>query len=559
MLLAKDAQTVQFFGLPQHNNRVFLGTTSFTYDDSPYTTKARINGCFYHLFKDEEVDDDTFPFPLGERFKAADIANVLTLGKIYWISYFTKSISYRIARIPIALPIPFDQKYIKIGEANQDFKDFLENMSTDKDKAPLMWHKAVSEFNAVQHKVIADPGSEEELKDKLPKGSDDSPVDVSTTPYVSLAGLPSDEDVEENKQLIDALNKRLDTLRDENDENIFSKTTADRRDELAPLLGGEEKEGDDDDVLEGSATNDDNGGGGGGGSSYSLGGSEKILKILNLSKETDEHLKDKYPTIKMLQEEFFLRTTDEFKNMTKTNESGHKEPLFKRSDVEEFIILCRWIEENREKSVDVDWEKFTKRSFNKFRKEAPKEHLGEIFEELGIDKATVKTLKDKVQTPAQLVQKPRSLYKDEVKGGDLGPIKEFKKWYSFHSIGFLPSDWIISFREFNDIHQKERDLRKVLSQGVGLTHDAIRTLKMNDISDVTALIEKTEKWRIGDKGDVSCVNKMLCCLGGNDEDDPESKMKEWEEMGLTRNYAIDIINFRHWYIFYVDRKPDMKG
>ena len=504
VLLAKDARTVEFFGLPQHNTNtdVFLGTTSFTYDDSPYTTKARINGCFYHLFKDEEVDNATFPFPFGESFKAEDIANV-NIPNINAGGVFTKSISYRIARIPIALPIPFGQKYIKKGEANQDFMDLLEEMSTDKDRAPLWWHKAVSEFNAGQHEVIADPDNKEKLKDRLPEGSDDSPVDKNTSPYVSVE--PWNTGDGENKQLLESLKKRLTTLHVESDKYID------------PIV-------------------------------------KKILRILNLSEETNQYLKKTYPTIKKLLD-FFLHTTDEFKAMKKPNGRNGliKEPLFKASDVEAFIIFCRWTEkeETEEKNGDVDWGKFTKRSFNQFRKDAPKTHLDEIFDELCIDEEVKNTLKGKVQTPSQLFQKAESLYKNNKKvgGGDLGTIKKFKDWYSFHSIGYLPSDWIISFRAFKNHHPKELELRKVLSQ-VGLQHDAIRALNMNDVKDVSALIERTENWKT--------VNKYKGGGTKTPAQAQENDWKEWEKMGLTRSDAIDIINFRHWYTFCVERKADMK-
>ena len=65
-------------------------------------------------------------------------------------------------------------------------------------------------------------------------------------------------------------------------------------------------------------------------------------------------------------EELFLNSTEEFKAIHKRN-GEMKEPLFKRNDTEEFILLCRWIEAHRGEG-GINWELFNKENFNDFRK-----------------------------------------------------------------------------------------------------------------------------------------------------------------------------------------------
>jgi hypothetical protein len=299
---------------------------------------------------------------------------------------------------------------------------------------------------------------------------------------------------------------------------------------------------------------------------------EKVLGILNLREETDNYFRAHYPKTDGF-EEFFLSTTEEFE--AKYKQHGEwKEPRFKRSDREEFIILCRWVEDNQAvNGGKIDWEQFNKESFNDFRKQAPKDDLFEILKELGIyNNNVVKALESKnVQTPAHFVQKPKSWFeklcigepgKEEdsnhflLNGTEKYAIEKFKDWYNFHFNGYLPSDWIVSFRN-DDIHLKEREMRKVL-QVIGLGADAIHALKMNDIRDVTTLNRTSMYWRTENKRGLG-LYPFTDSIPGVRSGDRESRSNEWKLMGLTRNDASDIINFRHWYKFYVAGKNNMKG
>jgi hypothetical protein len=300
---------------------------------------------------------------------------------------------------------------------------------------------------------------------------------------------------------------------------------------------------------------------------------EKVLGILNLREETDNHFRARYPKQKEF-EEFFLNTTEEVKAKYKQN-GKWKEPRYKRSDREDFIILCRWIEDNQAVKGKIDWEKFNKESFSDFRKQAPKDDLFEILKELGIyNNNVVKALEEKnVQTPAHFVQKPKSWFEklcigepgtEEnsnhhhllLNGTEKYAIEKFRAWYNFHFIGYLPSDWIVSFRN-DDVHPKEREMRKVL-RVIGLGADAIQALKMNDIRDVTALNRTSMDWRTEDRRSL-VLPSFTDSFPGTRGGDWESRSNEWKLMGLTRNDASDIINFRHWYKFYVAGKNNMKG
>ena len=214
----------------------------------------------------------------------------------------------------------------------------------------------------------------------------------------------------------------------------------------------------------------------------------------------------------------------------------------------------------------INWEEFNEKDFNTLREEAPKEDLRKVLKELGIDRdEVVNALKAKsVLTPAHFVQKPKSWFSNleisstlEVdsdveqneqqtnqpllNGTDKFEIERFKQWYTFHMVGCLPPDWVVSFRN-DEVHNKERNMRKVL-RTIGLSADVIDALKRNDIRDVTTLNRTSKAW----KAEKKC---------GEEEEDISNS---WQRMGLTRNDAADIINFRHWYHFYVAGRLNMKG
>lgn len=306
----------------------------------------------------------------------------------------------------------------------------------------------------------------------------------------------------------------------------------------------------------------------------------KVIGILNLREATDEHIRAQYPTLKEF-EDFFEGTTQEIRKMYKRNGKKWKEPLFKRSDTEEFVILSRWIEANEDEGGKINWDLFTKESFNDFRKQAPKNDLVEVLKELGLfNDKVVKTLEDNnVQTPAHFVQKPKSWFEKlgtEENSNALfnatekHAIEKFKEWYSYRFVGYLPSDWILTFRN-DDVRPSERELRMVMRE-IGLPSDAVRSLKMNGIRDITALNRASKDWRTeieekevtesGMNGDedgevsASAANRFF---GKRDDEELESCATEWKLMGLTRNDASDIICFRHWYKFYVSGKKHMRG
>ena len=298
----------------------------------------------------------------------------------------------------------------------------------------------------------------------------------------------------------------------------------------------------------------------------------KVLSVLNLRDEAVNYLREKYPTLPLFETFLFLKLSFEAVRAFHTIHGELKEPQFKRSECEEFIILARFAKEKKNQDDDgtVKWEHFNEENFNVLREQAPKEDLSKMLKELGIDNdKVVKTLKAKsVQTPAHFVQKPKSWYSKLEVDQDIGEneqqskqlllngtekfaIEKFKQWYTLNSIGYLPSDWVVSFRN-GDIHPKERDLRKVL-RVIGLNADAIDALKMNDIKDIATLNRASKDWRTGS----SMTNRLH---GMRDRDgEQDSQSNAWQRMGLNVNDASDIINFRHWYNCYVAGKLNMEG
>eukprot|EP00985_Skeletonema_marinoi_P020614 scaffold12321_cov115-Skeletonema_marinoi.AAC.1 len=298
----------------------------------------------------------------------------------------------------------------------------------------------------------------------------------------------------------------------------------------------------------------------------------KVLDVLNLHDETDHFLKENYPTMKEF-ENFLNLSFEAVKAFHKIN-GELKEPRFTRSDREEFIILRRWLAEEKKKQDNgtVNWERFNEENFYVLREQAPKKDLSKVLKELGINNEKVmNTLEAKsIQSPAHFVQKSKSWYnklgeepdteengqqsnKLLLNGSEKVAIEKFKQWYLFHSIGYLPSDWIVSFRN-DDVHPKERDLRKVL-RVIGVNADAIEALKMNDIKDIPTLNRTSKEWRTESTRGLSSIADRIPWIGA----EQVSRSKEWKDMGLTRNDAREIISFRHWYNSYISGRLNMKG
>ena len=111
----------------------------------------------------------------------------------------------------------------------------------------------------------------------------------------------------------------------------------------------------------------------------------KVLDVLNLHDETDHFLKENYPTMKEF-ENFLNLSFEAVKAFHKIN-GELKEPRFTRSDREEFIILRRWLAEEKKKQDNgtVNWERFNEENFYVLREQAPKKDLSKVLKELGIN------------------------------------------------------------------------------------------------------------------------------------------------------------------------------
>jgi len=258
---------------------------------------------------------------------------------------------------------------------------------------------------------------------------------------------------------------------------------------------------------------------------------DKVFGTLNLRPQTKEYLQNNLEKL----EEILQLLSDEIKDKTYDKE-GKKHAIFNQAERDTLILLHRWMEENRGDDEEVKWEDYNVRNFNAFvLEQVPKDILDEILKELLLDDVRVKINDKKVFTPASFVEKSKYWYEHEINlnSTDIHEIEKFKKWYKHRLDTYLPSDWIVSFRkeaaQVNDL-----EWRNVL-KGTGLKADAIHALEINDVCDFATLNHTFEKWRITKhNGDVS-----------------NSDWNEWQKMGLKENDARNIINFRHWYNFYV--------
>mmetsp|Transcript_37171 Transcript_37171/g.75838 ORF Transcript_37171/g.75838 Transcript_37171/m.75838 type:complete len:827 (-) Transcript_37171:3061-5541(-) len=288
---------------------------------------------------------------------------------------------------------------------------------------------------------------------------------------------------------------------------------------------------------------------------------DKVIRILGLLPATKVCLKKEYPTQKLF-EEFLQLSSEEVRANTMAEEGdkvdkeedggdtykkGKKDlrARFNQADRAKLILIGRWTESNLNvHGHEIQWEDFNKKSFNDFvRKEVDDIILDEILDELKLSKEVKETLKDNgVHTPAGFVEKSKYWYEHEIKlsSRHISEIEKVKRWYKYQLDTYLPSDWIMAFRE-EAAQVNDLEWRKVL-KAIGIKADAIQALEINDISDFASLIYTSEKWRINGPRE------------SNDWSMPE--WNEWQKLGLKEKDARNIINFRHWHKFYVAGMKD---
>jgi len=289
---------------------------------------------------------------------------------------------------------------------------------------------------------------------------------------------------------------------------------------------------------------------------------DKVIRILGLLPATKVYLKKEYPTQQQF-EEFLQLSSEEVRATTmaeegdkvdeeedgeETDKKGKKglRTRFNQADRAKLILLRRWTENNRAHGQKVKWEDFNRESFDIFvREEVPESILLEVLKELNLSKKA-KVLKDNgVHTPASFVEKSKYWYEHEIElcSTDMDEIEKFKKWYKYQLDDYLPSDWIMAFR--NDRKRtKVFEWRKVL-KAIGLDDDMVQTLEINDICDFASLIYTSEKWRI---------TKPTSKKNGGDVGN--SDWNEWQCFGLKESDARNIINFCRWHKFYVAGEKD---
>ena len=202
-LFAADKDTFYFIGLPQYDGSsgVFVGTTGFSFTARVHSFSAPLHGCFYAIFKEADVSD-IFPFPVGKAFTSTDISNVVP-----GLAVGTK---YRVARIPVVLPLPFGLSTIRTGNVDEEAVEWLEELDTV-EHVPLLWREALGLFDKTQQQVLADPQHATTLQPYLPLGG--SPVLASTSPFLSATSVNSDGAVQALSHLITPLEGRLARLR----------------------------------------------------------------------------------------------------------------------------------------------------------------------------------------------------------------------------------------------------------------------------------------------------------------------------------------------------------
>ena len=284
---------------------------------------------------------------------------------------------------------------------------------------------------------------------------------------------------------------------------------------------------------------------------------DKVIRIIGLLPATKVYLKKEYPAQQQFEE--FLQLSSEEVRTTTMAEEGEKvdreedgggtynrgkkglRERFNQADRAKLILLRRWTENNRAYGQNVKWEDLNRESFDIFvREEVPAAIHFEVLKELNLSKKA-KVIKDNgVHTPESLVEKSKYWYEHEIElcSTDMDEIEKFKKWYKYQLDDYLPSDWIMAFRNGRK-RMKVFEWRKVL-KAIGLDDDMVQTLEINDICDFASLIYTSDKWRI---------TKPTSKKNGGDVSN--SDWNEWQCFGLKESDARNIVNFRRWHKFYV--------
>ncbi len=281
---------------------------------------------------------------------------------------------------------------------------------------------------------------------------------------------------------------------------------------------------------------------------------EVCLNILDLRDETKDWLENKYTTSRDI-EDFLQLSSKKIEAMQLSTEEidsdkkGKKHARFNQAERASFILLRRWTERYLD-GEDIKWANLNRKSFNELVcDEVDGIIFEEILRELKLSEEAKESLdKSGVKTPASFVMKSKYWFKHEIElsSSEICEIEKFKRWYKYQLDKYLPSDWIVAFREeAAQVQGVDFEWRKVLKT-IGLKADAIQALEINDISDFINLIYTPEKGR------VTKPKRM----NGGVEGISDSDWNEWQKIGLKKNDARHIINFCHWHKFYVAGQKD---
>lgn len=207
--------------------------------------------------------------------------------------------------------------------------------------------------------------------------------------------------------------------------------------------------------------------------------------------------------------------------------------LLKRREIEEILVVEKWAASQGE---NIDWVNFTRESISKFRHEIPEKDLEEVLKKaIRVPELQDRLGQKRVTSISLFVQKPIAWFEKEfcntatLSSSDVDEIEKFKAWCKYEYIGFLPVDWDQSYHIFCQFPpaQSELDLRHIL-RVLGLKADAVRSLKLRGVTDITWLKKISKNWKIDEK------------------DGNRVATEAWKSIPLTKHEALEVVKFGQW-------------
>ncbi len=207
-LVAKDSNTIQFFGLPRGTITApptallnYVGTGSLGFTSKPIGTAANLNQCVYVLRKKRSIPAGLL-CPMGPSFTSSKVRDLFPT--------MAKREQFQIIRLPIGLPVTLGHEEVHTGTMEEEHVDMLSIFFPSGDGN--FWYEAVSSFDPAVHNIITDPANAQTLAQYMPPSVDTSVVAHGASPYVHVTAFVSDDEEQDYEGELNSIRLRLAAL-----------------------------------------------------------------------------------------------------------------------------------------------------------------------------------------------------------------------------------------------------------------------------------------------------------------------------------------------------------